>query len=148
MKKYYFLHPDLLEETFNRVKEHIPDCLKQPAAFHSLYAAGNSMFFEVGDFEGVFWLSDIILGVSANAHIVLWGDEVKKKHGRAKEIVSDLINLLKLRRLSAYIPTFNEAACEYAEALGFTLEGNLRKFTYYNGELRDVSVFSLLSEEV
>jgi len=106
------------------------------------------MFFEVGEFEGVFWLSDIVLGVSANIHIVLWGDKMKKQYTRAKEIVSDLFSLLKLRRLSAYIPTFNEAACEYAEALGFTLEGNLRRFTYYDGELRDVALFSLLSEEV
>jgi len=148
MVKYCYLLPHKAPEVFEKVKQYLPDNLRTLEAFLYLYNLQTSAFFEVGDFEGVFWLSDLIPGDRANAHIVLWGENVRKQHARARQVLKELFQLYSLQRLQAFIPVINEAACSLADSLGFTLEGVLRKFDRYDGVRVDIAVYALLKEEL
>jgi len=145
---YRLLAPELVKKTFEKVKQHLPDALRTPEAFAALYMARGSMFFEIGDFEGVFWLVNVALGHKAVGHIVLWAEKWKGKYQLAKEVIHEIFRLLNLQRLEAFIPTLNEKACKYAEKLGFTLEGVLRRFDRYDERYVDIAVYSLLKEEL
>jgi len=148
MVKYCYLLPHKVPEVFEKVKSYLPDSLRTLEAFLYIYNLQNSAFFEVGDMEGAFWLSDMVPGDRANVHTVLWGENVKKQHARARQILKELFQLYSLRRLQAFIPTIFEAACSLADSLGFTLEGVLRRFDVYDGVRVDVAVYALLKEEL
>jgi len=145
---YRILAPELVKKTFEKVKQHLPDALRTPEAFAALYMDRGSMFFEIGDFEGVFWLANTALGHKAVGHIVIWGEKWKGKYQLAKEVISDIFRLLNLQRLEAFVPTMNAKACKYTEKLGFTLEGVLRRFDRYDERYVDVALYSLLEEEL
>lgn len=149
---YALLRPELLGKVFEKVEKYLPDFLRDPNLFAALYASSRAVFFEVGVFGGVFWLSDIILGRKAVIHVVLWDGDCKdhylKKHINAKRVVQDIFRLFGLQRLEARIPIRRVKACEFAEAVGFSLEGVLRKAEVYNGETTDLALYSLLREEI
>jgi len=150
--KYSVLPPDVLEEVFQKVKKQLPDALRDPIAFAALYGSPDSMFFEVGLLGGVFWLSNVRIGWKATGHVVLWDKEVReeclKTMAYPRKVVRDLFDLLRLERLEAYIPVRKHTACQYAERLGLTMEGILRKFDMYDGDLMDIAVYSLLREDL
>ncbi len=145
---YRILAPELVKKTFEKIKKYLPDVIRDPETFAARYVASSSMFFEIGDFGGVFWLSNIVLGHKAVIHIVLWDDELKGRYIEAKDVVRDIFRLLNLQRLETLVPTLNKRACRYAEKLGFTLEGILRRFDRYDEQLADLAIYSLLKEEL
>jgi len=150
--KYSVLPPESLEEVFQKVSKQLPDSLRDFQSFIMLYSAPNTMFFEVGLLGGAFWLANIYIGWKATGHVVLWDREVReeclKKVAYPRKVVRDIFELLRLERLEAYIPVRKRTACQYAERLGFTMEGILRKFDRYDGDLVDVAVYSLLKEDL
>lgn len=145
---YRILAPELVKKTFEKIEKYLPDVVRNPETFAARYVASSSMFFEVGDFGGVFWLSNIVLGHKAVIHIVLWDEKLKGKYVVAKDVIRDIFRLLNLQRLEALVPTTNKRACGYAEKLGFTLEGILRRFDRYDEQLANVAIYSLLKEEL
>lgn len=148
MIAYSLLPITAVSEVFEKVKKYLPDMLRTPEAFSSMYAAGNTMFLEVGAFGGVFWLSDIIMGWRAEIHVVLWDKEVKGQYKEAQGVIKWLFGFLRLKRLEAYVPTREKKACEYAERLNFTMEGILRKRAIYDGDYVDVAAYSILLEDL
>jgi len=105
------------------------------------------MVFEVGDFQGTFWLTDIIVGWKAGIHAVLWDKQYLGKSELAKAVLADLMRLLKLQRLEAFIPVTMRAAGRYAERVGFKFEGILRRAAYYDGQLVDLAAYSIIKGE-
>jgi len=148
MIPYRVLLPTTVEATYGKVAKYLPDMWKDAGAFYALYSAKDSAFFEVGTFDGAFWLTNLIPGWKATAHVVLWGKDVLKQPERAKQIVRELFNMFSLKRMDSFIPARNRGAQRYAEKLGFSMEGVLRKQAIYNGEPEDVAVYSILKEEL
>ena len=151
MLTYSVLGPEKVPEAFEKVKEHLPDLLRNFDGFASLFLSKACTFFEVGLFGGVFWLSNIRIGHKATLHVVLWDVDVKKEVFGSKAFsdraIRDLFRLFRLKRLEAFIPTKYTQTCQWAERCGFTLEGILRKFDVYNEQPIDIAVYSLLKEE-
>jgi len=148
MITYKLLLPDRLKETYEKVAEYLPDIWKDAASFYTLYQSVDSAFFEVGNFDGVFWLTGIIPGWKATGHVVLWSRRVLKQHIRAKEVIRELFSLYSLKRLDSYIPIRLRGAQRYAERLGLSLEGVLRKQALFNGGPEDIAVYSLIKEDL
>ena len=148
MISYNLLPLELLEEVFKRVQAHVPDGLRDPRAFYAFCASQGTVLFEVGDFGGVFWLANAVVGKRATIHVVLWDPDCLGKPQRAAQIVRDVFNMWKLRRLDAFVPATNLRACKYAARVGFQLEGILRKADTYDGKTTDIAVYSLTKEEV
>lgn len=150
--KYSVLPPESVEEVFKNVSKHLPDALRDLATFALLYSSVGTMFFEVGLLGGVFWLTNIHIGWKATVHVVLWDKEVReeclKRVAYPRRIISDIFQLLRLQRLEAYIPIRKRTACQYAERLGLSMEGILRKFDKYDGDFVDVAVYSILKEDL
>lgn len=150
--KYSVLPPESLEVVYENVKKYLPDFLRSPQAFALLYGASDSMFFEIGLLGGAFWLANICIGWKATIHTVLWDKEVREeclhKVTFPRKVIHDIFELLRLQRLEAFVPAAKETTCEYAERLGFSLEGVLRKSGRYDGELVDVAVYSILKEDM
>lgn len=148
MLKYRFLLPDQLPAVYEAVKDYLPDSARSPNAFAAVYYSKDSMFFEVGDFQGVFWLSNIVPGWKANVHIVLWDEAVRGQHSIARHIISELADRLRLRRIAGYIPATFIPAIKYAERVGFRYEGVHSLLDRYNNELVDVHSYALLEEDI
>jgi hypothetical protein len=150
--KYSVLPPESVEEVFKNVQKHLPDALRSLEAFALLYSSMGTMFFEVGLLGGAFWLTNIRIGWKATAHVVFWDKDVREELLKSviytRSIVDDVFQLLRLQRLEAYIPVRKRTACQYAERLGFTMEGILRKFDKYDGDLVDIAIYSLLKEDI
>ena len=73
---------------------------------------------------------------------------MRGKYKDAQEIIKWLFGYLRLKRLEAQIPVKNKQACEYAERLGFNMEGILRKNAIYNGDYVDIAMYSVLREDL
>ena len=145
---YGLLPLSFIEKVYEKVEKYLPDVLRSPGAFASMCVSRDTAVFEVGTFGGVFWLSNIVVGWKATGHVVLWDKECLRQYKAAQHIIKEIFRLFRLQRLDAYIPADNEKACHYAEHLGFTMEGILRKFEVYDGEYRDVAVYSLMKEDL
>jgi RimJ/RimL family protein N-acetyltransferase len=148
MIKYRFLLPELVGDVFEHVKDFIPDNQRNLQAFIQLFLAKDSMFMEVGDFQGVFWFTDIIPGWKANVHVVLWDEAVHHQHASALTFLRELAFKLRLKRINAFIPEHNEAAQKYASRLGFQHEGLIHYGDRYDGKLQDIHVFGLFGEDL
>lgn len=150
--KYSVLPLEVLEEVYKHVSKQLPDALRNLQTFALLYSSVGTMFFEVGLLGGVFWLTNVCIGWKATGHVVLWDKEVREECLKTmvypRKVVRDIFELLRLERLEAYIPVRKSKACQYAERLGLTMEGILRKFDKYDGELVDIAIYSLLREDL
>jgi RimJ/RimL family protein N-acetyltransferase len=145
--KLRVLLPTQVQQVYDAVKDHMPDHWRSLDAFAQLYLTPSSAFFEVGEFEGVVWLTNLIIGRSANIHIVMWDSRIADKLPLARKRIEELMDMFRIRRLSAWIPIHATKAQTLAEALGFQLEGVLRIAEQYNNQLVDLHAYSLLKEE-
>jgi RimJ/RimL family protein N-acetyltransferase len=146
--QYRLLLPEQVKQTYDAVKDYLPDSLRELNSFIALYLSKDSMFLEIGDFQGVVWLSNIIPGWKANVHIVLWDKDIHGQYTEGNRIERELAQLLRLRRITAYIPSTFTPAIHFAEQLGFVYEGLHRLADRYNEELVDVYSYALLEEVI
>lgn len=148
MVNWRFLSPEQVEPTYEHAKDYLSDNLRNVQAFAQLYLQKDSLFFEVGDFQGAFWLTRIVPGWKADVHVVLWDPEVRKQYSTALSFIKDLAKKLKLRRINAYIPAHLEGALKYAVRVGFQQEGVIHYGDYYDGVLRDVYMYGLFGGDL
>lgn len=148
MLEYRFLTPEQVQATYEHVKDFLPDSLRNLQIFTQLYLSKDSMFFEVGDFQGVFWLTAIVPGWRADIHVVLWDDAVRKHHADAIRFLRDLAFKLRLKRINAYIPAHLEPALKYAMRVGFQQEGLIHFGDFYDGTFRDIYLLGLFGEDL
>ena len=148
MIKYHVMSPSMFGRLFEKVVRHVPDELRTPEVFFSMCSLKSTVVFEVGTFQGAFWLSDIRIGWRANVHIVLWDKDVLKQYPRARRILQEVLDLFRLLRLQAFVPVDNKLANTFAEHMGFVLEGIARKAGLYNGEFVDLACLALLKEDL
>lgn len=146
--KYNILPVEYIDEAYRRSFKSLPDILKKPGVFATMVGSRSTVLFELGDFDGVFWLSDLIIGWKANIHIVIWGKDSMRRYTEAIKILEDILRLFLLKRIQAFIPVHNKLACHYAEKMGFRMEGVLRKVEIYDGEAVDVCAYGLLKEDL
>lgn len=147
MLNYFILQPQQVQAVFEKVKDFVPDRYRSLEQFVQLYFRKDTMFFEIGDFYGAFWLADIIPGWRATVHVVCWDNESKDQSLRARAILKELCRLFRFRKLTAYIPTHLEAAARFAEKIGFVTEGVEKLAEYYDGRLVDYLLTAFYKED-
>lgn len=157
--RFKVLLPDQLGLVYQKALKTLPDVYKAPEAFFALYALRDSLFLEVGDFDGAVWLLNIIPGWKASIHIVLWEPisairkNAKKalvlgQYNTAKIVIRELFYFLRLQRLDCYIPVRAKGACRYAENVGFTMEGIMHKAGCYNSTYVDIATYAIFKEDL
>jgi RimJ/RimL family protein N-acetyltransferase len=139
MKNIALARAEDMPGIFEKIKAFIPD--------DALASITTAMFFELQPLCGVVWLTDLIIGRRATIHIVIWDDAWRHKSRELQLALLEAFQIFQLKRLSALIPSDNQAACRLAEKVGFSLEGVLRKAASFHGELVDLSAYSILKED-
>jgi len=144
---YRVLLPSKYVLVFEEVKRYLPDAYRTPQAFLALLTNGTTLSFELGDFQGAFWLTDVFVGWKAGIHIVLWQKELFGRSAEAKQVIRELMHFYSLQRLEAFIPITMRSAGRYAERCGFKMEGILRQATIYDGVMTDMVAYSVIRGE-
>jgi RimJ/RimL family protein N-acetyltransferase len=75
-----------------------------------------------------------------------WGQGICTKAMKVavSQVFKDIPDLV---RIQAFVSVENQASERVLEKTGFLREGILRKFSYVKGRVKDVAIFSLLSED-
>ena len=145
--KFCLLKNTLIDKLLVKLEPYLPDVLRGPRAFHAYVQSPTTICVIVGDWQGAFILSDIVLGTSASIHIYLWDKELRHQHDKMRTMMRLIFMFLDIERLQAQPPAHNQKACKLAEGMGFKKEGVLRKVTRYNNELQDIAIYAILKEE-
>ena len=110
-------------------------------------AAADTVTLEFPD--GLLILSELRPGLKGSVHALFWDAKLRSHTDLVRSTILWAFFEYNLHRLSAEIPTFSKALRRWmTKDLGFTAEGVLRHDFWYQGELRDSIVLSLLREEV
>ena len=150
MITWHILPPEELMQVHQKAFPTLPDRFKDPNTFANIYGRKDSFFCAVlvdGALGGSFWFINTVPGWKATAHICLWDKACLKQCDLAREILFEVLRILNVRRVDAYIPAHNTLALRFAEELGLMQEGVLRQTEFYNGQLEDMVVYALLKEE-
>lgn len=111
---------------------------------------GNvGLFFVLNDFDGVFYLTDIVPEEDALAHYSFFDRKHNGREDLVKAMIKFIFDRYKFNRLSVQIPNYaTEQARHFVQKLGFAYEGKRRKAAMYKNELYDVNLYGILSSEV
>lgn len=148
MTKFKLLERGKVDDVFDKIKPYLPDMYQNRSNYYTLVNSGATLGLEVGDFQGVVLLTDLITGLKAQVHVYIWDKTVRRRDDDARFLLKQVFMLLDLKRLEARPPEQNAKACAYAERMGFKREGVMRKAARYNNQLQDLVMYSLLEEDL
>lgn len=140
----------LLEKFIKHKDEWGIDLPTNPIDFTCLIAGHNAATFVVsadGEPLGIHLFTDIVPGDSAVAHIYFWDTRFKKARiTTCRTILIALMEAFDLYRIAALTPKWN--VVRFAQAVGLTLEGTLRKAVVIGSERVDGWLLSLIKEDM
>jgi RimJ/RimL family protein N-acetyltransferase len=117
----------------------------------TLYAKGIFWRIDTSDeaLVGVFYLTDLELGVNAIVHFSFLDGRIKGRVPLAKAMLKKVFDDFPIERVTAELPAYvNKRALEFVQELGFKKEGVKRKATKFDNALFHVHLFGLLREEM
>lgn len=108
------------------------------------------LVLEVGDGDGVVFLTDLKIGERAEVSALFWGERKKgiSTTPLPKNLAKWIMWAFHLERLEARIPTSNIRAMKASERVGFKNEGRVRHYMKRKGKWDDVFLISILRGEV
>lgn len=109
--------------------------------------ARDMAWYELTDGTGVVYLSNVIPGLSANAHFLFWDRKLRSKEGFVKQCMKWAINRLNLMKVNVQLPDYAVVLRKFVRRLGLKYEGKARYWSYYNGRLFDMYFFGITREE-
>lgn len=109
----------------------------------------TGIFWVVDDFVGVFYLTDIDIGIDAVAHYSFFDG---RHHGREKlvmEMLKYVFETIKFHRLTSEIPLHaSPHTHNFVEhTVGFKKEGRKRAASELNGKFYDLNIYGLTKDE-
>ena len=124
-------------------------------AFCRLFMVGDTtdlqptgLFWVVDDFIGLFYLTDMVLGVDANVHYIFFD---RRHHGRAelcREMIKYVFRKYVFQRLTTLVPYYSrKGVFFFITSLGFKKEGRKRKARWYKDDWFDLGIFGILRTE-
>lgn len=141
-----------LDELWNRVKV-------IPGMFDD-FTRGNEMLYkkkilsqttvwlETDDKNGILYLDNVVVGLSANAHFIFWDHKLRGKEELVKDCMRWAMVQLSLHKLNVQLPDYAMALRKFAKRVGLKEEGCSRMWSYSNGKLFDMYLFGITREEV
>lgn len=108
----------------------------------------SALFFVLNDFDGVFYLTDMVPEEDALAHYTFFD----RRHNGREELVKEMLKFLftryNFRRLSVQIPNYTtDQARHFVQKIGFVYEGKRRKAAEYKGDFYDTNLYGILKSE-
>lgn len=108
--------------------------------------APTGLLWDVDD-VGIFFLTDIRPGNSAEAHFVFWDRRFNGREELCRAMLNYAFETLELHRISTQVPLYAPHTMRAVEKLGFFWEGRLRGTSLYEGKWFDTNVYSMLEGE-
>ena len=115
--------------------------------FYSLLTNKTNVFYELGNEQGLIIATNVRPYVDAIMHVMFFDRKVRGREDTFVEVMADLFNRARLRRMTMIITQNNDVIRRFAERVGFVLEGTIRQASLYNGRYYDRVVYGLLREE-
>lgn len=140
-ERYRILSPTHFVPAHERVADTLPDSCRDLRAFAKACARESSVLYELGDFEGMLWFTNVMCGWRATVHLVIWGDRLRHRADDARAILEEIMETWNLQKVEAYIPSANVPAIRYAEKVGYSHEITLCGWDQYGGVATDIEVY-------
>lgn len=117
-------------------------------AFAAQLLVPGSFHFVIDD-RGYAVVRNLFKSDNAELHYVIWDKAMQFREIKqcGYEIVNWCFKYAKVARITAFVPTYNKNALQFATILGFKFEGCLRNGIVYHDKHYDVSIFGLLQSE-
>lgn len=108
----------------------------------------NEYYIMLGD-KGMIKIGAVVRGAEANIHVVVWDrTEPVKLALTMRDILRKIFEHFDLVRLTSITSEKNEEAIRLAKAMGFQVEGKLRKASLFEGQYCDSILLGLLREDL
>ncbi len=108
----------------------------------------NTIWLELTDGNGLLYVTDVVVGLSANVHFVYWDRKLAPRRKFTLECLQWIVNVCNLQKVNAIIPDFCTAAIHFAKRIGFKVEGVIRRHSINSGRLYDAIHLGMIREEV
>lgn len=119
-----------------------------PYRFSQILAAESSRAFELGDFGGIIYFTNITPKGNAFANIAIWDEELLGRPELGVAAGLAVARAFDLHRLDATIIELNTPAITYATKLGFQHEGTIREVVWYNDHWENLVYLGVLRDEM
>jgi len=123
------------------------DFTKNPEYFFKLYFAKDTVWLERTDGNGILYLTNVIPGLSALAHIVYWDKRLGGREAFTLDCLRWGFTNIGLKKVNVWMPEFAKAAIHFARKLGFQFEGKVRRWSYSQGRTYDILMYGMTNEE-
>lgn len=107
----------------------------------------DSVILETDDGEGILTLSNVKPGLCAEAHLTMFDHKLSPRKELIRQCMVWAFITFDLHRIEVFIPALGHTLRRVLKDIGFTEEGRLRNRSWYQGELIDTIVLSMLREE-
>lgn len=109
----------------------------------------NGLFWSIDGLEtGVYYITNIFLH-EADAHFVFFDKRVKGKEDLTRQVVDNVMEYFKFRRLNITIPCYvNHRVNDFVRRIGGAYEGKKYKSALYNNQWFDEKRYVIFNPEI
>jgi hypothetical protein len=107
----------------------------------------DSVWIETEDDSGLFYLTKVVPGLHASAHVVFWDKKLRGKEELTLDLVRFCMQNIPLRKINVFLPDFSKSLKHFLERCNFKLEGKIRRWSLSDGRFFDVFVYGITYEE-
>jgi hypothetical protein len=118
-----------------------------PDMFFARVKMPNSIWLERTDGNGILYLTDVMIHLSASAHMVYWDRRLSGRENFTMDCLRWAMEHADLKKINLYLPGYARAARHFADKLGFKREGEVRRWSYSEGKLFDIVIYGMTREE-
>lgn len=109
----------------------------------------NGIFYVIDNFVGVFYLTDIVPALDADAHYAFFDRRHRGRVDLVKKMLTYLFNEFGFRRLSTSIPSYAHTNINrFVARLGFKQEGTKRDSMLHDGNVFNESLYGILRKDI
>lgn len=120
----------------------IPPCINCGGPYKA-----KGICFLVGDFVGIFWLSDITPPAYAEVHYTFFDGRIRGRENLVREALRFGFENYNINRFYVRIGNYAPIPRAFAVRIGFKREGILRKCMFFDNQWFDADCYSILRSE-
>lgn len=121
-------------------------------AIQQLMGRADATFWEMGDGEGIYYVSDILVGVRLLCNIIVFPGQTAWMGPKGVDLHAQMVRyvfrVFDIQRMGATVTVDNTLSQRLLSNLGFHQEGILRSYGYVRETMKDAYIYSLLKEEL
>ena len=146
------LSPQKIDVYWNLLKDHGPsfeDGTRSREWLQEHWMDLHWVVLEVEKNKGVIVMDSVVAGHKAEVHVHFFDHKLSKRLGLLKDCLIWAFLQFDLKRVEFRVPEHAPAVRRFLKKrMGATEEGCLRQYALYEGEAKDLYIYSILRDEV